>query len=845
MAFALGPLELHDTPAEYLEALRRLRAMRQVHQKYVRPTRASAGGTSNATAYGIFSKVPPEARLVAEERDCWAHARAARELYFPERLPGTELGPVILRAIDRIVELGPDLECTRRALTAEWQAIAAALRPLSKKLADTGPAFSGGIMKEANLLMVAACIEVLEWPDIWLAHDLHFGMHAVGDRSEKEPGMRDTGVFRAHARPAAYSLADLCAGNARPLRSRLVEYGGHQTWLQEPGPALMSSTAWFNHLLLLCKTRAKKALGKAGVSAEEMAAAARQATDSRSPSDALWLCICKRCPGDQLDDLNKMWLAETLSYKEVRAGTMLAPMTPRHFTAWADAQCGGVGHTRPAPRYVIEQGLKEDGSKRLRCIDDDRVTGVNDATGEVESPDLISPVWVVMIVVAIAARCFAVGVMMTQCIVALDDMKHAFRTMPQCVQAVSAVAYYSFAMGCTVLQQIPGHSFGKRASPLNFSRLPRLICHAATSFLLVLAAHYVDDFPSVDVAAGGPMSAQEALQAVFRAFGWNVELSKRKVGKLANIVLGVAVCLARILTDGVAVVSPVRSKVDAVLADLRACKAREKLSSGEASSFSGRLGWLSSSTYGRIGRAATQCLLQRAHEDTKEWNDQLEAMLEFLTAVLAEGVLPPLEFSLAPGRLSPVIVYSDASFRWYQEPGKERIPVALLGFYVIDRVTGVELISGIMLPAFFFRFFSADLETYISQVELVAAIAVYYTLPALLADRAVIHFIDNFAALSALVHGYASKPDLARLVNLFHAQIAALRCRFYGDWVPSKANPADVPTRAERAHEVPPSATWIQMILPALEAVERNVGAWIREVRAHVRQSRAAQGPNR
>ena len=30
-----------------------------------------------------------------------------------------------------------------------------------------------------------------------------------------------------------------------------------------------------------------------------------------------------------------------------------------------------------------------------------------------------------------------------------------------------------------------------------------------------------------------------------------------------------------------------------------------------------------------------------------------------------------------------------------------------------------------MLPAFFFRFFSADLETYISQVELVAAIAVY------------------------------------------------------------------------------------------------------------------------
>jgi hypothetical protein len=126
----------------------------------------------------------------------------------------------------------------------------------------------------------------------------------------------------------------------------------------------------------------------------------------------------------------------------------------------------------------------------------------------------------------------------------------------------------------------------------------------------------------------------------------------------------------------------VRAKIDSVLSDLQKCKVRGKLSSGEASSFWGRLGWLSSSTYGRIGRAATQCLMQRSHEEANDWNDQLEAMLEFLSAVLAEGVLPPLEFSLSPGRKVPVIVYTDASFRWLQEPGKQRVPVAILGFYV-------------------------------------------------------------------------------------------------------------------------------------------------------------------
>ena len=88
-----------------------------------------------------------------------------------------------------------------------------------------------------------------------------------------------------------------------------------------------------------------------------------------------------------------------------------------------------------------------------------------------------------------------------------------------------------------------------------------------------------------------------------------------------------------------------------------------------------------------------------------------------------------------------------------------------------------------------------------------AAIAVYFTLngesgrPDLLRRRAIVHWIDNFAALAALVHGYASKPDLARLVNIFHAQIAGLCNMFWGDLVPSAANPGDIPTRMARHNE--------------------------------------------
>ena len=37
----------------------------------------------------------------------------------------------------------------------------------------------------------------------------------------------------------------------------------------------------------------------------------------------------------------------------------------------------------------------------------------------------------------------------------------------------------------------------------------------------------------------------------------------------------------------------------------------------------------------------------------------------------------------------------------------------------------------------------------------------------MLAGRRVVHFVDNTVALSAIVHGYARKPDMAVLSNAY------------------------------------------------------------------------------
>ena len=52
------------------------------------------------------------------------------------------------------------------------------------------------------------------------------------------------------------------------------------------------------------------------------------------------------------------------------------------------------------------------------------------------------------------------------------------------------------------------------------------------------------------------------------------------------------------------------------------------------------------------------------------------------------------------------------------------------------------------------------------------------------------------------VHGYARRPDLAEMSNLLHMALAGLQTRPWFEWVPSKANPADLPSRPPSQEEI-------------------------------------------
>ena len=110
-------------------------------------------------------------------------------------------------------------------------------------------------------------------------------------------------------------------------------------------------------------------------------------------------------------------------------------------------------------------------------------------------------------------------------------------------------------------------------------------------------------------------------------------------------------------------------------------------------------------------------------------------------------------------------------------------------------------------------------KQHIGQLEILAAVAVYYSWPKLFEGRDVIHWIDNSSAIMALIKGYSGMPDSARLVHAYYLMMYKLGTRVWFEHVVSDANVSDLPSRGEfefLRSEL--RSTSIQLFIPPFEA---------------------------
>ena len=90
-----------------------------------------------------------------------------------------------------------------------------------------------------------------------------------------------------------------------------------------------------------------------------------------------------------------------------------------------------------------------------------------------------------------------------------------------------------------------------------------------------------------------------------------------------------------------------------------------------------------------------------------------------------------------------------------------------------------------------------------------------------------IHFIDNVGAYSGLGKGYSPDMDSARMISVFHTMNAALRSNVWFEYVPSKANISDLPSRNEfeLLHSSEYKAQPFELVWPPLAAWAGEYGA--------------------
>jgi len=240
---------------------------------------------------------------------------------------------------------------------------------------------------------------------------------------------------------------------------------------------------------------------------------------------------------------------------------------------------------------------------------------------------------------------------------------------------------------------------------------------------------------------------------------------------------------------------PTSKRLGEILRTMQEAQQRQRLTPHEAQVLLGRLNWVLASSYASVGRAATLSLVDRAQRRGRRatggdddpfdgWTPALSHTVDFFRRLFQD--LPPLRFDFAQAQRPKVIVFTDASFKESRSG---------LGIMLFDQASKEQFVCSKRVPDWVLRSLE-DRKTQINQLELLGIVCAVETFGEThLQGRDVLFLCDNTSALSSAVHGYARNADMAALSNALHLRLARLRCRTWFEWVPSKANPADVPSR--------------------------------------------------
>jgi len=487
----------------------------------------------------------------------------------------------------------------------------------------------------------------------------------------------------------------------------------------------------------------------------------------------------------------------------------------------------GHGKWRGMIRFPVIQGEK------VRPCDDGTGSGHNPTWFTPETTQQMPARWSAAMGRAFTDRASSLGDAPWTLGGTSDDEPSAYQSSPArqpeytVVLLVVPFSGDGFVAGQIVAFVPRGLNFGLSAAVLQYCRKPALWVTIARRLFAAIVHSYIDDFTTVEPAfavgklvpsaSGGlrrPGSSQGVLWAVGQLLHWTLSEAKFLPWSQVSTSTGVVTDFSTLTSNGNILLRIKEStRTKALEAVLRALL-RRSITPNEASSLASKLRWVL--CLGLVGMGALQAL--RAHQTQGEsWSDDLDYSLRYLSSLLKHKP-PDAVLSCARASARPILIWSDASWR-------PKLPLLYgegrIAFVVLIPVgpSGYRLVfAESLVPFHILRALQSirAQKTCIAPLEELGIAAPYFCpeIVDALRGSSVIHWADNKCANGAAIKGYSKAKDLALIVHALHRRLSESQIRLWIEFVPSKGNIADLPSRGDFALLHKLGATRVSFKLP-------------------------------
>jgi hypothetical protein len=503
----------------------------------------------------------------------------------------------------------------------------------------------------------------------------------------------------------------------------------------------------------------------------------------------------------------------------------------------------GIGGWRPQKRFLITQA----GGKR-RVIDDACKSGHNAATSTWETIFTVSCEFPVL-----AARTLLREVLKMEVpgcdlskpvqeltplipewldiVQFLQDMVDAYRQVPSdpAHAPVMQIAVYVPGAGWRYTQMY-GNPFGMTSAVLNFNRLPTLNVAFCRRAMGVLAAAYFDDNVGVDTTVA-EKSGEAAMICVFSKVGSKLSPTKAMPPAPRRVFLGADVDLGEASRMGMCTIDLKEHARADMIEFMDTIVASRSFSSGNASKLRGLLGWSYTGVHGKCARGGQAALMDRQYNDQYSTSIDRKHLAAFEYNKLILRALPPKRLQLIGAVGPPIIVYSDAFFKPYDEPAPADGVRCRMGWVIFDPRRASPVGGTMYVPERLLAQWSPRNQQ-VFVAEALAVMAATLLHQDILQGRDVIWFVDNIGALQVLIKGNSSQFDAGNVCAAAHLFWAAAGTRVWFEWVASDDNPSDGLSRNGLLDE------WTRRQEPFWEIAEYEAPAWFALIDLPIQQLR-------